>query len=255
MMTFQEITASDKSYRKGVHVPLVHIDMAGDLNAGILLSQIKYWYERRQGDFVVKKRSEWHDEIRLSEKQYDRAINILKTLGLVTVQLKKSIYHNGATVPHITINERVFAELHNEKIQYFMESELTEEENASTVLPKGQSPFYPKGETRFTQRSKPSITENISENISENIYVTITGKFKKPTVDEIKTYCDERENKVDPQHFYDFYESKGWLVGKNKMKDWKACVRTWERNNFEKSGGFNKQLPVHSRKTFLDLED
>ena len=55
--------------------------------------------------------------------------------------------------------------------------------------------------------------------------------FCKPTVDEIKSYCLERKNGVDAQHFYDFYESKGWMVGKNKMKDWKACVRTWERNN------------------------
>lgn len=54
--------------------------------------------------------------------------------------------------------------------------------------------------------------------------------FCKPTIDEIKIYCLERNNGVDYQHFYDFYESKGWMVGKNKMKDWKACVRTWERN-------------------------
>lgn len=55
--------------------------------------------------------------------------------------------------------------------------------------------------------------------------------FCKPTVDEITSYCLERNNRVDAQHFYDFYESKGWMVGKNKMKDWKACVRTWERND------------------------
>jgi len=53
-------------------------------------------------------------------------------------------------------------------------------------------------------------------------------KFKKPTVEEIKAYCEERNNKIDPQAFYDFYESKGWLVGKAHMKDWKASVRTWE---------------------------
>lgn len=52
--------------------------------------------------------------------------------------------------------------------------------------------------------------------------------FIKPTVEEIKAYCEERNNKIDPQVFYDFYESKGWLVGKAHMKDWKASVRTWE---------------------------
>ena len=52
--------------------------------------------------------------------------------------------------------------------------------------------------------------------------------FKKPTLEEIIAYCKERNNNVDPQRFYDFYESKGWRVGNQPMKDWKACVRTWE---------------------------
>lgn len=55
--------------------------------------------------------------------------------------------------------------------------------------------------------------------------------FIKPSVEEIMTYCNERGNNIDPQNFYDFYESKGWYVGKNKMKNWKAAVRTWEKNN------------------------
>lgn len=52
--------------------------------------------------------------------------------------------------------------------------------------------------------------------------------FKIPTVEEITSYCTERQNNVLPQKFFNFYESKGWMVGKNKMKDWKAAVRTWE---------------------------
>ena len=54
------------------------------------------------------------------------------------------------------------------------------------------------------------------------------SRFTPPTYEEVKEYCDERNNGIDPQRFIDFYESKGWLVGKTKMKDWKACVRTWE---------------------------
>ena len=56
-------------------------------------------------------------------------------------------------------------------------------------------------------------------------------RFVKPTVEEIKAYCDERYNSVNPQQFYDFYESKDWRVGANKMKDWKAAVRTWEQRD------------------------
>lgn len=56
--------------------------------------------------------------------------------------------------------------------------------------------------------------------------------FCKPTVEEISKYCFEKNLKVDAQHFYDYYESNGWKVGKNKMKDWKASARNWGRNNY-----------------------
>ena len=59
--------------------------------------------------------------------------------------------------------------------------------------------------------------------------------FKKPTLEEIKAYCEEKKASIDPQAFYDYYTKVGWVYGKNKLpiKDWKACVRTWERNNRE----------------------
>lgn len=56
-------------------------------------------------------------------------------------------------------------------------------------------------------------------------------RFVPPTHEEVENYCLERNNKVDAERFIDFYSSKGWMVGKNKMKDWKACIRTWERSN------------------------
>lgn len=55
--------------------------------------------------------------------------------------------------------------------------------------------------------------------------------FIPPSVDEVRAYCKERGNKVDPEVFVDFYQGKGWMVGKNKMKDWKAAVRTWEKSH------------------------
>ncbi|MGI6663909.1 MAG: hypothetical protein ACOX3W_00560 [Christensenellaceae bacterium] len=53
-------------------------------------------------------------------------------------------------------------------------------------------------------------------------------RFRKPTVEEVRAYCQERKNTIDAQTFVDFYESKGWRVGKEPMKDWQACIRTWE---------------------------
>lgn len=55
-------------------------------------------------------------------------------------------------------------------------------------------------------------------------------RFVKPNVEDIIDYCNERNNYVDPQKFYDYYSSNGWKVGKNPMKDWRAAVRTWEKN-------------------------
>jgi hypothetical protein len=51
-----------------------------------------------------------------------------------------------------------------------------------------------------------------------------------PTIEEVKLYCLERKNQVDPIKWFDFYTSKGWMIGKNKMKDWRAAVRTWEKS-------------------------
>lgn len=56
-------------------------------------------------------------------------------------------------------------------------------------------------------------------------------RFTKPTINDIQQYCIERNNTVDAKRFFDWYESNGWKVGKNPMKDWKAAVRTWERSN------------------------
>ena len=59
-------------------------------------------------------------------------------------------------------------------------------------------------------------------------------------MDEVRAYCAERGNKVDPQHFVDFYESKGWRVGNQTMRDWKASVRTWEQR--DNNGGSSKTV-------------
>ena len=59
----------------------------------------------------------------------------------------------------------------------------------------------------------------------------------------------ERGNDVDPERFVDFYEAKGWMVGKNKMKDWRAAVRNWERNKASKSA---EQVQQEGRLDWID---
>ena len=59
------------------------------------------------------------------------------------------------------------------------------------------------------------------------------GRFAKPTVEEIAAYCRSRSNGLDAEQIWDFYESKGWFIGKSKMKNWRSAVRTWERRRRE----------------------
>lgn len=85
-------------------------------------------------------------------------------------------------------------------------------------------------------------------------------RFQKPTMEEVEAYCKERNNKVNPERFYDFYESKGWYVGKNKMKDWRACVRTWEMEESQKKQSFidagkHEYTSEQFEAMFTDLSD
>lgn len=101
---------------------------------------------------------------------------------------------------------------------------------------------------------KPNVNENVNDNDNEhdndNEYEKEKDKkekakrFSPPTLDEVISYCQERGNDVDPQKFIDFYESKGWMVGSNKMKDWRAAIRTWEKRENPKQ---QKEIPKYDQ--------
>jgi hypothetical protein len=78
-----------------------------------------------------------------------------------------------------------------------------------------------------TNNKQVTTNKNVKKEKNEN------NTFTPPSAIEVLDYCIERKNFVNAETFIDFYESKGWMVGRNKMKDWKACVRTWEKSNTE----------------------
>lgn len=92
----------------------------------------------------------------------------------------------------------------------------------------------------ISEKSPPEIEIELEKDIkiekeihsSAKSTTTKRKRFEKPTLSEIKAYCIERNNNVDAQHFFDYYESNGWKVGKNSMKNWQAAVRTWEKNSY-----------------------
>jgi len=94
--------------------------------------------------------------------------------------------------------------------------------------------------TKFTEGMEQSSPNNLFDNSINNLTDKDSApdkpaprsRFVKPTLEEITAYCRERKNKVDPDKFLSYYESNGWKVGRNPMKDWKAAVRNWERSSF-----------------------
>ena len=93
---------------------------------------------------------------------------------------------------------------------------------------------------------KDSVGKVIEEEASPP--PTRSKRFTPPTVDEVRAYCQERGNTVDPQRFVDYYSSNGWMVGRTKMKDWKAAVRTWEQKE-----GQSKPRATKNSNPFLDM--
>ena len=104
------------------------------------------------------------------------------------------------------------------------------------------------GEDTKSAESAESESEP-KETIPETAILAISPKssrFTPPTVEQVRLYCEERGNAVDPQEFVDFYTAKGWKIGKDAMKDWQAAVRTWERrarDDVVKKGGALEQRP------------
>jgi hypothetical protein len=114
-------------------------------------------------------------------------------------------------------------------------------ENPNTVSPNSENPIQINTNILNTKKLNTKEQRN-------NI-----DRFVPPTIDEVAVYCLERNNKVDPERFVDYYTSNGWFVGKKKMVDWKAAVRTWEkRKDTQPDKTEQTQKPV-SKNPFVSL--
>lgn len=102
----------------------------------------------------------------------------------------------------------------------------------------------PSNDLRTTFEQRKEKKGNIKKEMSKEK----AAAFRPPELSEIEDYCKDRNNNVNASRFYDFYASKGWMVGKNKMKDWKAAVRTWEKEDQSK-----KQTSHESSKQYSKL--
>lgn len=169
----------------------------------------------------------------------DKYKSIMRLTGASEDDLKLLIaksfiipFENGVIViKHWRMNNLIRSDRYKPTVYQEEKKQLSLKENGSYT--KKTTIGIPNDNQRETQYSieKDSI---VKESIVEEVVAAAPSpskRFVKPTLEQIKEYCLTRKNNIDAQHFMDFYESKGWKVGNQPMKDWKACVRTWEQRN------------------------
>lgn len=151
-------------------------------------------------------------------------------------------FDNGVVViKHWRIHNYIQTDRYKETNYKEQKAMLTLDENKAYKLQKDECI-----QNVYRSDTQVSIGKDIDSIGYINKEDTQRKRFVKPTLEEVRDYCNERRNIVNPEHFMDYYESNGWKVGKNPMKDWKATVRSWEtrekketRNvpNFENRSG------------------
>jgi len=139
------------------------------------------------------------------------------------------------------------------------DEESSESQTETMVKPSdNQTVIMSEPKEKEKAKTKEKEKANANENLKENAKAFCADKprrFTKPTVADIREYCRERRNTVDPQRFFDFYEAKGWRVGNQPMKDWQAAVRTWEGRepakppDHDTSNPFKRMLMEEARRS------
>lgn len=133
-----------------------------------------------------------------------------------------------------TIGFLVRIKLKNDKGQFIGLDYKFNLDYTQSIPPENRQTENPTaGETAGRETISYNNTNNNNTNLINTNNSIILGKhekFIKPTIEEIKSYCLEKGISLDAEKFYYYYESKGWMIGKNKMKSWKAAIMTWKRN-------------------------
>ena len=181
-MDFKRFLSWESTTRDTIDFKTAYVDLAGDLIAGLLLSQIIYWHlpssangesklrVHRGGKWwLVKGHEDWYEEIRISRKQAIRALGILKEKALIETEIHR---FNGLPYTHIHLNQRRFMEAWNEVVEGEGTNESTQRERP--FIPKGYERESPKGTNESDQRVR-TITETTTEIKKQRLQTTTTG--------------------------------------------------------------------------------
>ena len=183
---------------------------------------------KNDGKLVVNDRIPYNAEMLASVTGHQigtvkQALSIFKDLGLIDV------LENGAIYMLDIQNFIGKGSSEADRKREYRQRIETDRTNVQTNLRQISEKSPPEIEIELEKEIK--IEKEIDSSASTT---TKRKRFEKPTLSEIEQYCIERNNHINAEQFYDYYESNGWKVGKNSMKDWKAAVRTWERSEYRK---------------------
>lgn len=163
-------------------------------------------------------------------------------------------YADSGIEPDLKGNERFIwatAKLNIDREDEFLRKQ---KENGS----KGGRPTKPtetqNNPTKPTETQKSQKDKDKDKEIKRKEYKETTpygvekksSRFSPPTLEEVKAYCLDRNNGVDAERWYNYYSANGWMVGKNHMKDWKAAVRTWEKEGTEAKKNGNSWMKQYT---------
>lgn len=176
----------------------------------------------------------WFEGVKIPRGSFATSYkNLSKEIGISIHQLRTSLNHLKLThnVAHETNKQFSIITINN-----YDKYQLSGTPDDKRVANEWQT----SGNNIIKNNKEKLNKESISKDIPKKV-------FKKPTIEDIQEYCNERNNNVDADRFYNFYESKGWMVGSNKMKDWKAAVRTWEQKEDKLPNWWNKDFKESER--------
>jgi hypothetical protein len=167
-----------------------------------------------------------------------------------------------AQLEHEPTHEQMINYIHHKTLLSlqlkFNKRSITLQDVLKKVLRDVQEVVNKKEYWKIQKQKQRALTENVLKDIPEKSRNRLDkiredkikdniSNLERPTFEMVKTYCLERKNHVDPHVWIDHYTSNGWMVGRNKMKDWKAAVRTWERLGFERGNGKRKPQEVQTQ--------
>ena len=206
------------------------------------------WQEKKtmfNGSLLTVKRGElvfgrikYSRELNISEKKIRRYIALLEQENMITKGQQKS---NKFSLISIT-NYESFQKRASKGPAKGQQngSERASQEPVMTGDASGSGPAKGQQETQKGTTSKQQTNKPIGGKLK---------RFIPPEISEVQEYCLERKNNIDAETFVDFYSASNWMRGKNKVKDWKACVRTWEKNRRESS--YSSPANLSSQEYFL----